>query len=51
MSETFNVYDDIHDKLISKGVPESDIAFIHDADSDIKKKELFAVETVTMTSA
>ena len=39
---SFNVYDDIHDKLISKGVPESDIAFIHDADSDIKKKELFA---------
>lgn len=39
---TFNVYDDIHNKLISKGVPENDIAFIHDADSDVKKKELFA---------
>lgn len=39
---TFNVYDDIRNKLIAKGVPESDIAFIHDADSDIKKKELFS---------
>ena len=39
---TFNVYDDIRNKLISKGVPECDIAFIHDADSDVKKKELFA---------
>lgn len=39
---TFNVYDDIRTKLIAKGVPESDIAFIHDADSDIKKKELFS---------
>lgn len=39
---TFNVYDDIRSKLISKGVPECDIAFIHDADSDVKKKELFA---------
>ena len=38
----FNVYDDIRSKLISKGVPESDIAFIHDADNDVKKKELFA---------
>ena len=40
--DTFNVYDDIRNKLISKGVTESDIAFIHDADSDVKKKELFA---------
>ena len=39
---SFNVYDDIYTKLISKGVPESDIDFIHNADSDIKKKELFA---------
>ena len=39
---SFNVYDDIRSKLISKGVPECDIAFIHDADSDVKKKELFA---------
>ncbi len=40
--ESFNVYDDIRSKLISKGVPENDIAFIHDADNDVKKKELFA---------
>lgn len=39
---TFNVYDDIKEKLISKGVPESEIAFIHDADSEAKKKELFS---------
>lgn len=39
---TFNVYDDIRNKLIAKGVPESDIAFIHDADTDVKKKELFS---------
>lgn len=39
---TFNVYDDIRQKLIDKGVPESDIAFIHDADTDVRKKELFA---------
>ncbi len=38
----FNVYDDIRNKLIAKGVPESDIAFIHDADTDVRKKELFA---------
>lgn len=39
---TFNVYDDIKNKLIGKGVPESEIAFIHDADSEAKKKELFS---------
>lgn len=39
---TFNVYDDIKAKLIAKGVPESEIAFIHDADSEAKKKELFS---------
>ena len=39
---TFNVYDDIKGKLITKGVPESDIAFIHNADTEAKKKELFA---------
>ena len=38
----FNVYDDIKTKLISRGVPESEIAFIHSADTDMKKKELFA---------
>ena len=38
----FNVYNDIRKKLISKGVPENEIAFIHDADSEAKKKELFS---------
>lgn len=37
----FNVYDDIRKKLIAKGIPESEIAFIHDADTEAKKKELF----------
>ncbi len=39
---TFNVYDDIRGKLIDKGVPESDIEYIHNADTDVRKKELFA---------
>ena len=39
---TFNVYEDIKAKLIAKGVPAEEIAFIHDADNEIKKKELFA---------
>ncbi|MCL2053004.1 MAG: SNF2-related protein [Oscillospiraceae bacterium] len=38
----FNVYDDIRDKLVSRGVPKHEIAFIHEADSEEKKKELFA---------
>ena len=39
---TFNVYDDIKTKLVAAGVPEMEIAFIHDADTEAKKKELFA---------
>ena len=39
---TFNVYNDIKAKLIEKGVPESDIAFIHEADTEAKKSALFA---------
>ena len=39
---TFNVYDDIRSKLIAAGVPEQEIAFIHTADTEAKKKELFA---------
>jgi hypothetical protein len=39
---TFNVYHDMRDKLIAKGVPENEIAFIHDADTETRKKELFA---------
>lgn len=38
----FNVYDDIRKKLIAKGVPENEIAFIHNADTEAKKKELFS---------
>ena len=39
---TFDVYNDIKDKLIQQGVPESEIAFIHDAETEARKKELFA---------
>ena len=38
----FSVYDDIRAKLIARGVPPEQIAFIHDANTEIKKKELFA---------
>ena len=38
----FSVYEDIRDKLIARGVPREEIAFIHDADTETKKKELFA---------
>ena len=37
-----NVYDDLRRKLIAKGIPEGEIAYIHHADTDVKKKELFA---------
>ena len=39
---TFNVYEDIRDKLIAKGVPKEEIAFIHDANTETRKAELFA---------
>ncbi len=39
---TFNVYEDIRAKLIQSGVQEEEIAFIHDADTEAKKKDLFA---------
>ena len=38
---TFSVYNDIRMKLIERGVPESEVRFIHEADTDVKKKELF----------
>ena len=38
----FNVYDDIRKKLISAGVPESEIEFIHNADTEAKKAALFS---------
>ena len=38
---TFSVYNDIRKKLIERGIPESEVRFIHEADTDVKKKELF----------
>lgn len=38
----WNVYDDIRDKLIARGVPKEEIAYIHDANTDAKKAALFA---------
>lgn len=37
----FNVYDDLKTKLIDRGIPEEEIAFIHDANTDARKQELF----------
>ena len=39
---TFSVYNDLKSKLIAKGIPENEISFIHDANSEEKKKDLFA---------
>ena len=36
-----NVYDDLRDKLQKKGIPRDEIAYIHDANTEVKKKELF----------
>ncbi|MBO5568023.1 MAG: DEAD/DEAH box helicase family protein, partial [Clostridia bacterium] len=38
----FSVYEDIRAKLIARGIPAEQIAFIHDANTEVKKKELFA---------
>lgn len=38
----FNVYDDVLQKLIAGGIPADEIAFIHNADTETRKKELFA---------
>jgi hypothetical protein len=38
----FNVYDDVRQKLIERGVPADEVAFIHDANTETRKKELFA---------
>ncbi len=38
----FTIYEDIRQKLIAGGMPKEQIAFIHDANTDVKKKELFA---------
>ena len=39
---TFNVYEEIRDRLVKKGVPEKEIAFIHSSNTETKKAELFA---------
>lgn len=38
----FNVYDDLRNLLISKGIPENEVQFIHSANTEVKKAELFA---------
>ena len=39
---TFSVYNDVRDKLIAKGIPPQEIEFIHDANTEVRKKELFS---------
>ena len=39
---SFNLYDDIRSKLVANGVPKEEVVFIHEADSETKKKELFS---------
>ncbi|NSY29584.1 helicase-related protein [Blautia sp. MSK.21.1] len=39
---TFNVYDDVRNKLTEKGIPKEEIAFIHEYNTEAKKEELFA---------
>ena len=38
----FTIYDDIREKLIARGIPREQIAFIHEANTEVRKKELFA---------
>ncbi|MDO5397844.1 MAG: SNF2-related protein [bacterium] len=40
--DKFNLYDDIKSKLVAKGIPEHEIAFIHDANTDMQKSSLFS---------
>lgn len=39
---TFSVYNDLRDKLIARGIPAEEIAFVHEANNEAQKKELFA---------
>ena len=41
-ADRFNVYDDIREKPVSMGIPREQIAFIHEAKTDVQKKELFS---------
>ena len=38
---SFNVYDDLRDKLIAMGIPAEEIAYVHNANTEVQKKELF----------
>ena len=38
---SFNIYDDIRDKLVAMGIPKEEIAFIHETNSDKQKDEMF----------
>lgn len=40
-ADRFNVYDEVRERLINSGIPENEIAFIHDADTDVAKMDLF----------
>ncbi len=40
--QPFSIYDDIREKLVARGVPREQIAFIHEANTEVRKKELFA---------
>jgi len=40
--QAFTIYDDIRDKLVEKGIPREQIAYIHEANTEVRKKELFA---------
>ena len=39
--DDFDVYNDVRDKLVAKGIPKEEVQFIHDADTETKKAELF----------
>ena len=40
--QAFTIYDDIRDKLVANGIPRDQIAYIHEANTEVRKKELFA---------
>lgn len=40
-NKTFNVYDDLKEKLIARGIPEDEIRFVHEANTDVQKEALF----------
>ena len=40
--QEFTIYDDIRDKLVNRGIPREEIAFIHEANTEVRKKDLYA---------